>query len=112
MLQLLSLMLCDVTSYCEVGAKALIQARDSNYMSLYPSLVKVIPRSEVVTGVVTIAVVTVCPFQVVDFLLADDLTEDKVLVSLVAEYPVAGQESEEEDFPRIFPSLCSDQSKD
>jgi len=70
-------------------------------------LVRVSLKSEVVTDVVTVGVVTSLLIQGVDFLLGNDLARDKVRVSpVVVDCLVAGQETAaiEEEFPGIFPA--------
>ena len=60
----------------EVGAKALIQGIDGSYVPV--PLRRVVLKSGVVSGIVTVGVVPSLPIDGVDFLLGNDLAGDKV----------------------------------
>ena len=96
----------------EVGAKALIQGIDGGYIPV--PLCRVVLKSGLVSGVVTVGVVPSLPVDGVDFLLGNDLAGDKVSVtSVLVDAPVEQAETEalEDEFPGIFPACVVTQSQ-
>ena len=89
----------------EISAKALIQGIDGGYVPV--PLRRVVLKSGLVSGIVTVGVVPSLPIDGVDFLLENDLAGDKVSVTPVLVDALAEQaetEALEDEFPGIFPA--------
>ena len=96
----------------EVGAKALIQGIDGGYVPV--PLRRVVLKSGLVSGVVTVGVVPSLPIDGVDFLLGNDLAGDKVSVTpVLVDAPAEQAETEalEDEFPGIFPACVVTRSQ-
>ena len=96
----------------EVGAKALIQGIDGSYVPV--PLRRVVLKSGLVSGVVTVGVVPSLPIDGVDFLLGNDLAGDKVSVTpVLVDAPAEQAETEalEDEFPGIFPACVVTRSQ-
>ena len=110
-----SLMLSSVSpesTDSEVSAKALIQGIDGGYVPV--PLRRVVLKSGLVSGVVTVGVVPCLPIDGVDFLLGNDLAGDKVSVTpVLVDAPAEQAETEalEDEFPGIFPACVVTRSQ-
>ena len=96
----------------EVGAKALIQGIDGSYVPV--PLRRVVLKSGLVSGIVTVGVVPSLPIDGIDFLLGNDLAGDKVSVTPVlvdAPAEQAETEASEDEFPGIFPACVVTRSQ-
>ena len=96
----------------EVGAKALIQGIDGSYVPV--PLRRVVLKSGLVSGVVTVGVVPSLPIDGVDFTLGNDLAGDKVSVTPVrVDAPAEQAETEalEDEFPGISPTCVVTRSQ-
>ena len=96
----------------EVGAKALIQGIDGSYVPV--PLRRVVLKSGLVSGLVTVGVVPSLPIDGVDFLLGNDLAGDKVSVTpVLVDAPAEQAETEalEDEFPGIFPACVVTRSQ-
>ena len=85
--------------------KALIQGIDDGYVPV--PLRRVVLKSGLVSGVVTVGVVPSLPIDGIDFLLGNDLVGDTVNVTpVLVDAPVEQAETEalEDEFPGIFPA--------
>lgn len=100
-----------VSSDCE--AKTLIRGIDGVYFPVPLCWVNL--KSGLVTGVLTVGVVSSLPIKGVDFLLGNDLAGDRVCVPpvVVVDSPMAeaGTEALEEEFPGIFPACVVTRSQ-
>ena len=88
----------------EVSAKALIQGIDGACVPV--PLRRVVLKSGLVSGVVTVGVVPSLLIDGIDFLLGIDFAGDKVsVVPVLVDAPVEQAETEalEDEFPGIFP---------
>ena len=95
---------------CE--AKALVQGIDGGFVPV--PLRRVNLKSKLVTGVVTVGIVSSLPIDGVDFLLGNDLAGDRVDVTpVVVERPVEVAETEalQDEFPGIFPACVVTRSQ-
>ncbi|XP_041484226.1 uncharacterized protein LOC121430866 [Lytechinus variegatus] len=110
-----SLLVADVAHLPEdswTGLYALVRGIGEGYISV--PLYKVFLESDIVSGLVSIGVVSSLPMEGVHMLMGNDLAGERVRGSpIVSDDPVSGAETEQlqDDFPGIFPACAVTRSQ-